>query len=186
MSCESANVNAQALKCRATQFVKHKISPNVSAGQRFGIFHAPSRVFSSLTPWLLFPLEAPVMSSDWSITCSRELESKRGHLSTRATQASLLCILLHPSYWQPCGHKAPHGWITDSSVGAWVSICLSVGVRVRTRASTNASIRRGESRDWLQQKERADSSHQLNAWDVSFIALSFHSRLQTRADCSSV
>lgn len=42
------------------------------------------------------------------------------------------------------------------------------------------------SEHWGESQTRADNRHQLNAWDVFYTALSFHSRLQTLAHWSSV
>lgn len=140
---------------------------------------------------------------NWSITCSEELESKKGDICQpqRLKLPPFIplhppppSVHLHPSHWQPCGHKP---CMDDSltffffSVAACVSICLCVGVCLccfvtctHTHASTRAG--EGESSGRLTLAKRADSRRQLNAWDVSFIVLSFHSRLQTLADWSSV
>lgn len=140
---------------------------------------------------------------NWSITCSEELESKKGDICQ--PQRLKLPPLHPPPPSTPQRPPAPltlaalwaqalHGWLTDFfffSVAACVSICLCVGVCLccfvtctHTHASTRAG--EGESSGRLTLAKRADSRRQLNAWDVSFIVLSFHSRLQTLADWSSV
>lgn len=76
---------------------------------------------------------------NWSITCSEELESKKGDICQpqRLKLPPFIplhppppSVHLHPSHWQPCGHKP---CMDDSltfffSVAACVSICLCVGV----------------------------------------------------------
>lgn len=88
------------------------------------------------------------------------------------TQASVLCILLHTSYWQAFGHE---GCMNDSLtffVCVCISICLCVGVCMRffgkhTRTHTGTEMHLSEQERRVKREidfsKKSRHPHQLNA-----------------------
>lgn len=179
------NLKAQ-VSAQGEKSMKQKNLPKSALGQ---VFHLPL-----LSNFFWISVIRPHKGSIWRLInqmlkqfegASQPKQIVTAEQPSHSTPARLTGIQLAPSHQQHSGFTHP-AWMIRR-VFLYLCVCVfhqSGCTRVSLKhwhTYYNHQSRRKESSERLTVAKGAGSHHPLNAWDVSFIALSFHRRLQTQA-----